>query len=184
MKATHAATMLLYTNITNGGDLKLVVADAAGKENHIRCTLRAFGPKMGQIGHSSYESRARELIEGLDAATAESVVAMLEVRRGVWKGYMALQNLVVRIVKDDPVCRRLMTVPGVGPIAVLTFRAAVDDPLRFARSRALDADFGLTPKVHQSDTIARDGHIPKRGDIDVRTSLCEAGASLLMRVQK
>ena len=38
--------------------------------------------------------------------------------------------------------------------------------------------------MHQSDTIDRDGHITKRGDIDVRASLCEAGASLLTRVQK
>ena len=153
-------------------------------ENHIRGTLRAFGRKMGRIGRSSYEARVLELIEDLDPATAEFIVAMLEVRRGIWKGYTALHNLVVRIVKDDPVCRRLMTVPGVGPIAALTFRAGVDDPLRFARSRALGAHFGLTPKVHQSGTIDRDGHITKRGDIDVRTSLCEAAASLLMRVQK
>jgi len=139
---------------------------------------------MGRIGRSSYEAQVLELIEGLEQATSKFMVAMLRVRRGAWTGCTALHNLVVRIVKDDPVCRRLMTVPGVGPITALTFRAAVDDPLRFARSRALAANFGLTPEVHQSGTIDRDGLITKRGDIDVRTSLHQAAASLLMRVQK
>jgi transposase len=77
-----------------------------------------------------------------------------------------------------------MTVPGVGPIAALTFRAGVDDPLRFVKSRTVGAHFGLTPKVHQSGTIDIDGHITKRGDVEVRTALCEAAASLLMRVRK
>lgn len=58
-------------------------------ENHIRGTLRAFGRKMGRIGRSSYEARVLELMEDLDQATAELIVAMLEVPRGVWKGYTA-----------------------------------------------------------------------------------------------
>ena len=41
---------------------------------------------------------------------------------------------------------RMMTVPGVGPIAALTFKAAVDDPARFKRSRTVAAHFGLTPE--------------------------------------
>ncbi|MEP4247948.1 transposase [Tateyamaria sp.] len=39
-----------------------------------------------------------------------------------------------------------MTIPGIGPAASLTFKAAVDDPNRFKRSRTVGADFGLTPR--------------------------------------
>jgi transposase len=153
-------------------------------ENHIRGTLRGLGLKMGKVGRSGFEPRVRELIEGKDPATVSFLATMLQVRDGVWQGYRALHNLLAEFVKRDPVCRRFMTVPGVGPIAALTFRAGVDDPLRFARSRTVGAHFGLTPKVHQSGTIDIDGHITKRGDVEVRTALCEAAASLLMRVRR
>ena len=46
----------------------------------------------------------------------------------------------------DKLCRRLMTVPGVGPMVALTFRATVDQAQRFARSKAVGAHFGLAPR--------------------------------------
>src|SRR5882724_2078221 len=85
----------------------------------------------------------------------------------------------------DPISRRLMTVPGVGPVAALSFKVGVDDPLRFTRSRTAGAHFGLTPKRHQSGTsIDYEGRITKQGDVNVREALCEAAASLLLRVRK
>src|SRR5262245_30555533 len=56
-------------------------------------------------------------------------------------------------VRDDDVCRRLMTVPGVGPVVALTYRATVDVPARFRNSKAVGAVFGLTPAKYQSGEI-------------------------------
>jgi hypothetical protein len=84
----------------------------------------------------------------------------------------------------DPLCRRFMEIPGVGPIAALSFRAGVDDPMRFSSSRVVGAHFGLTPKKWQSGTIDMEGSISKQGDVDVRTALCEAAASMLLRSKK
>jgi transposase len=85
----------------------------------------------------------------------------------------------------DAVCRRFMTVPGVGPIAALTFKVAVDDPHRFSRSRTVGAHFGLTPKRHQSgSSIDFTGCITKQGDISVREALCEAAASMMLRSRR
>lgn len=153
-------------------------------ENHIRGVLRTFGLKVGKVGRAGFEERVNELLDGNDQATTSFITTMLTVRRGIMDGFAALHNLLIEIVKNDPICRRFMTVPGVGPITALSFRAGVDDPLRFSKSRTVGAHFGLTPKVHQSGTIEIDGHITKRGDTDVRTALCEAAASLLMRVKK
>ncbi|MEM8690649.1 MAG: IS110 family transposase [Pseudomonadota bacterium] len=61
-----------------------------------------------------------------------------------------------------------MTVPGVGSIAALTFRAAVDDPVRFKRSRTVAAHFGLTPRRYQSGEQDTPGRISKAGDRDVK----------------
>lgn len=153
-------------------------------ENHIRGALRAFGLRVGAVSRGGYEARVLELIEGTDMALTTFIRTMLEVRKAVMSGYATLHKYIVRIVGSDPVCRRLMTAPGVGPIAALTFKAAVDDPLRFAKSKALGAHFGLTPKRWQSGTIDIEGRITKQGDCDVRTALCEAAASLLLRHKK
>ena len=50
-----------------------------------------------------------------------------------------LHRRLLAIVRDDDVCRRLMTVPGVGPVVVLTYRATVDVPARFRNSKAVGA---------------------------------------------
>ena len=76
---------------------------------------------------------------------------------------------------------RMMTVPGVGPIAALTFKAAVDDPARFKRSRTVAAHFGLTPRRFQSGEHDNPGRISKAGDRDVRSTLYAAANALLMR---
>jgi len=76
---------------------------------------------------------------------------------------------------------RMMTVPGVGPIASLTFKAAVDDPARFKRSCTVDAHFGQTPRRYQSGERDNPGRISKAGDRDVRAALYAAANALLMR---
>ena len=95
-----------------------------------------------------------------------------------------MHEVLLRMVQHVPVCRCLMMVPDVGPVAALSFKVGVDDPLRFARSRTVGAHFGLTPKRHQSGTlIAFEGRITKQGDVAIREALCEAAASLLLRVR-
>src|SRR5262245_14450906 len=60
------------------------------------------------------------------------------------------------------VCRRLMTTPGVGPVVALTYRATVDVPARFRKSKAVGAVFGLTCSKYQSGEIDRSGKISLR----------------------
>jgi transposase len=113
------------------------------------------------------------------------ISALLDVRRTVREGYDKLHKILLQVVIHDPICRRFMTVPGVGPVASLSFKVSIEDPLRFARSRTVGAHLGLTPKRHQSGTsIDYEGHISKQGDINARGALCEAAASLLLRSRR
>jgi transposase len=67
----------------------------------------------------------------------------------------------------------------------MTFKAAVDDPVRFAKSKTVGAHFGLTPKRIQSGTsVDQDGHISRRGDGEVRTALYEAPSGMITRSKK
>ncbi len=77
-----------------------------------------------------------------------------------------------------------MTVPGVGPVVALTYRATVDVPARFRNSKAVGAVFGLTPSKHQSGESDRTGAISRCGDEMMRAMLYEAAHIMLVRSTK
>jgi Transposase IS116/IS110/IS902 family len=85
---------------------------------------------------------------------------------------------LLAIVRDDDVCHRLMTIPGVGPVVALTFRVTVDVPARFRNSKAVGAVFGLTPSRYQSGESERTGTISRCGDEMMRMMLYEAAQSM------
>ena len=86
--------------------------------------------------------------------------------------------------RTEPVCRRLMSVPGVGPITALAFRATIDQPDRFRNSRDIGAHLGLTPRRYQSGETDIQGRVSRCGDELARTALYEAAHTLLVRSHK
>ena len=151
-------------------------------ERCLRGILRGFGLKLGEVAKGRFEARVRELVAG--QRTLEGLAGpMLRARAALRAEYSALHREVLRTVRTDTDCRRMMTVPGVGAIVAMTFKAAVDDPNRFKHSRDVGAHFGLTPRRYQSGEVDRSGHISKSGDGDVRTALFEAAHVMLLRVQ-
>ena len=109
---------------------------------------------------------------------------MLIVRRTLREQIGVLHGRLLAIVRTDDVCRRLMTVLGVGPVVALTYRATVDVPARFRNSKAVGAVFGLTPARYQSGEIDRSGGISRCGDEMMRAMLYEAIHIMLVRVAK
>lgn len=102
-------------------------------------------------------------------------------RQVLYRTFLKLDNEVKAIVRIDPVCRRRMTVPGVGVVTALAFKAAVDDPSRFKSSRTMPAHFGVTPRRNQTGEVDNPGRISKAGDPDVRSALYIAAHALVSR---
>ena len=88
------------------------------------------------------------------------------------------------IAKKSDLVRRLMTVPGVGPVVALSFAATLDDPGRFRRAKDVGAFLGLTPRRHQSGDMDWSGRISKCGDRDLRRLLYSAATTLITQVRK
>ena len=122
---------------------QLLLSKAIALENDLRGTLRNFGLKVGMVGKVKFAARIRELVENLPDL-AVLVEPMLIVRRVLREQIVILHRRLLAIVRDDEVCRRLMTTPGVGPVVSLTYRATVDIPARFRKSKSVGAVFGLT----------------------------------------
>jgi len=159
---------------------KLLQSKAIAVDNDLRGTLRNFGLKVGIVGAAKFEVRIRELVEGFPDL-AVLIEPLLIVRRVLREQIGILHRRVLSVVRDDEVCRRLMTVPGVGPVVALTYRATVDVPARFRKSKSVGAVFGLTCSRHQSGERDRPGAISRCGDEMMRTMLYEAAQSMLVR---
>ena len=162
---------------------KLLQSKAIALENDLRGTLRNFGLKVGMVGKVRFEARIQELVENLPDL-AELVEPLLIVRRALREQIVILHRRLLAIVRDDEVCRRLMTTPGVGPVVALTYRATVDVPARFRKSKSVGAVFGLTcakyqSGKYQSGEIDRSGSISRCGDEMMRVMLYEAAQSML-----
>jgi transposase len=98
-------------------------------ENDLRGTLKNFGFKVGKVGAASFEARVRELVDGYPTLRA-MVIPVLVARAALREQFKVLHALLLRLVRHDRACRLLMTAPGVGPVAAMTFRATVDVPAR------------------------------------------------------
>lgn len=152
-------------------------------ENVVRAVMREAGLKLGTPGRARFATRVRELA-GEDRSVMAIVGPLLRVLATMLEQLARLTRQVLDTVRGDRTCRRLMTVPGVGPITALAFRATVDDPDRFAKSRAVGAHLGLTPARYQSGEIDIQGRISRCGDELARTALYEAAHTLLVRSTK
>ena len=134
---------------------KLLQSKLRDIELSIRGILRGFGLKVGEVRKGKFAERIRELAAGhemLEAVTG----AMLTARESLLAEFMKLHSRVLKIARDDTVCRKLMTMLGVGALVSLTFRTAVDEPSRFHSSKAIGAYFGLTPKNYRIRRDRRD----------------------------
>ena len=152
-------------------------------DGSVRGLLRGFGLRIPTGARNRFCALVRELIEG-NPVLVVTMTPLLNARDALANEFVKLDKLVRERSRNDSVCRRLMTVPGVGAVVAMTFRAAVDDPARFRSSKAVGACFGLTPRRYQSGETDRVGSITKAGDASVRVALYEAAHVMLVRSTK
>ena len=150
-------------------------------ENEIRGLLKNLGLVIGKAGGNVFRRRVEDLV-GEQLLLQEAIRPLLAVREIVRREIADLYRKLLTLARTEEESRRLMTVPGVGPITALAFRSAIDEPTRFQRSRSVGAYFGLTPRRHASGEVDWSGRISKCGDGMVRSYLFEAAGVLLTRV--
>ena len=171
---SHHIRMLLSSR-------RAVLSKCVDLENEVRGLFKIFGIKLPpKLGHCAFDVTVRDIIEA-DEALSHAMLPLLEARLALYWSFRELDNRTRKMANKDSVCQRLMTVPGVGYITALTFKAGVDDPTRFKHSRTVGAHFGLTPRRCQSGEIDIDGHISRAGDPDVRSALYTAANAMLTR---
>ena len=152
-------------------------------ENEIRGSLRAHGLKVGRVSSSGFEARIRELVDGRPMFVL-CMEALLRGRHGIQKELARVHRELLPVTKGDELCRRFMTIPGVGPVTALAFKTTIDRPDRFRRSSDVGAHLGLTPRQYQSGEIDRRGRISRSGNAFTRTALFAAANAMLSRTSQ
>jgi transposase len=152
-------------------------------ENQIRGLLKNLGLVIGRAKFNVFALRTEELIEDRPELVAV-IRPLLAARKAIEEQVSELDRQVLKLARHDMQVRRFMTVPGVGPVTALCFKATIDDPTRFKRSRSVGAYVGLTTRRHASGEVDWSGRISKCGDAMLRMYLFEAAGVLLTRVPK
>jgi transposase len=151
--------------------------------NHIRGVLKTFGMLPGTMRGMRFDRRIETMLA--DRPDIAPIVApMLNAWRQLREQISSFDKAVRLLIKQSPTCRLLMGVPGIGALSVLAYVSTVEDPARFARSRAVGAHMGLTPRKYQSGEIDRSGRISRCGDALARTLMYEAAVVILTRVKR
>ena len=150
----------------------------------IRGLLRAHGVKVGAVSAGQFVATVQALVAEHVPALTTALEPLLLIDRQAHEGAKALARHVTKQVKQDPLCQRLMPVPGVGPLVAGTYVATLDDPTRFRTSTQVAAYLGLVPRVYQSGAANYHGRIRKEGDKLRRWLFVEAAHVLLTRTKR
>lgn len=151
---------------------RLLVQTRSGHISLIRSLLRQTGYRLPTCGAEAVPRKlaALTLPTGL-AATLAPLQRMVD----------TLSDAIARYDEQlrahaacDPIVQRLLTVPGVGLVVALTFRAYVDDVSRFASASQLSAAVGVVPREASSAERRHRGHITKAGPRELRSLLVQA----------
>ena len=113
--------------------------------------------------------------------TASLILGLYEDWCGLDKRIETVTGAIEELSQVEPKCRRLMSVPGIGPIIATGIVAAIGRGEAFERGRDFAAWLGLVPRQHSTGGRTILGRISKRGSKYLRTLLIQAARVLLMR---
>lgn len=159
-----------------------LVSQRTGLINQTRAILLERGVTVPR-GPASLARHLAELSDAEAEALGPRIVAVVAALRAEWRGLderiTALDREVLARAREHQATRRLMTVPGIGPLTATALTAALGDVSAMARGRDLSAWLGLVPRQHSTGGRTRLGRITKRGNVYVRTLLIHGARAAL-----
>lgn len=142
--------------------------------NHVKGWLRTQLWRLRSGAASTLPERLRAHATMLEQALPVHLEETLVVLEALTVQINASNLRVKKLASEHAVARRLMTIPGVGPVTALTFLAAVDNHERFHRTHHLQSYLGLTPGENSSSERERRTGITKAGSTAVRRTIVQA----------
>jgi transposase len=152
-------------------------------ENQIRGALKTLGVMTGTTKGRGFMPRVIELRADNDWL-GPVLDPLIAAHASIAEQLKVVSASVLDAAREDADVRRMMTVPGIGAMTALAFKAAIDDPRRFTSSTKVGPYLGLTPRQYQSGESEWIGGIGKTNDPLLRSYLYEAAGVLMTRVRR
>jgi transposase len=150
--------------------------------------IRAFLIEQGIAIRTGPRALRNSLFAILENRRDEISPRTAKLIRGLYEDWCGLDERIETVTAEieelsqaEPRCRRLMSVPGIGPLISTAVVAAINTGEAFERGRDLAAWLGLVPRQHSTGGRSILGRISKRGSRYIRTLLIQAAKVLLMR---
>lgn len=163
-----------------------LMGERTGLSNQLRGLLAEHGIVMPR----SLVVLRRRIPELLEAADNGLSVLFRRLLQGRWQHLLQideqlaeLNRELARAVAGDERCRRLLTIPGFGPVVASGFSVVVGDGRAYRRGRDVSASLGLVPRQHSSGGKVKLLGISKRGDSILRSQLIQGARSVLMHAK-
>lgn len=150
-------------------------------KNSIRGFLKAYGIRLGTVSHQNFPEAVRRVMKGQTDSAQAAIEGLLKTFEEACKNIGNSEKELEKLCKKDPLISLFESIPGVGTITALTFRAVIDNPYRFANPRDVGAYLGLTPNQYSSGDTTRQGRISKCGCSELRMLLVECARVILTR---
>ncbi len=162
-----------------------LITQRTGLINHIRGLLGEYGVVI-PVGAFRFRKDIRSAVAEakLSALATENFKALIAEFEALDKRIGEIDRKLVAICRADERCKRLATLPGVGPVIATALIAAVDDGRHFSSGRALAAWIGLVPRQYTTGGKPRLGGIGKRGNHYLRRQLIHGARSVLLRIAR
>jgi transposase len=148
--------------------------------NYVRGQLRLQALVVpGRASSNAFPSNVRQALLAHTDGMPVHLDRVLQTVEVLNEQLDALDEELLAVAKQDSVCQRLMTVPGVGPVIAVRFVAVVDQPERFPSAHHLMSYLGLTPGENSSSMRVQRTGITKAGATDLRAVLVQGAWSIL-----
>lgn len=151
-------------------------------KNSVRGFLKAYGVRLGAISHQNFPEMVRRVIEGYSEGVKIAIEGLLKSYEKVCKSIEDIEQEIDKHTITDPVITLFQTIPGIGPITAMTYKAVIDNPNRFINPRDIGPYLGLTSRQYSSGDTVKQGRISKCGCTELRTLLVECAVVILTRV--
>lgn len=160
-----------------------LITQRTGLINHIRGLLAEYGVVI-PVGACRFRKDIRNAVAeaGLSTLAKQNFTALISEFEALDRRVNEIDRKLVTICRKDARCKRLSTLPGVGPVIATAMVAAVDDGRHFTSGRALAAWIGLVPRQYTTGGKPRLGGIGKRGNQYLRRQLIHGARSVLIRI--
>jgi transposase len=149
-----------------------LVQQRSGTISLIRSLLRQDGYRLPASSSARLPARLASL--ELPSGLGDTIAPLARMVETLTTEVVGMDARLATFAQADPIVQRLQSVPGVGLIVALTFRAFVDDIGRFTSAGQVSAAIGLVPREDSSAERRHRGHITKAGPRELRSLLVQA----------